>query len=105
MHRTPLATAANVEDANAEFDASTPRTQSATSVTPMKSQWGYSSILAMGKYMGRLLAVFGDVEQEECKYTNLWRHVDYNVLTATEESEQYIDKDISTDVILCHKAT
>lgn len=105
MTITRIATAANVEDANADFDDATSRIPSKTSVPPMQSQEDEYSIMTMEKYIDRLLTVFGDVEQEESKCTNLWRPTDFHVLVATAEAERYIDDDILTDSIFYNKAT
>lgn len=51
-----------------------------------------------------LLAVLGDVEQDECKYTKLLSLADFHVLAATAEAESYIDDKIATDSIFCTKA-
>lgn len=65
MLRTLMATAANVQDDKANFDNGTPRIPSTTYTSPIQSQNDYSSGMPMGKNMGHLLTLFGDVEQKE----------------------------------------
>lgn len=54
--------------------------------------------------MEHLLTLFGDVNQEEGKCTNIWRHAGFHLLTAPSKAERYIDEGISTDTIFCNKA-
>lgn len=71
----------------------------------MQTQDEDSSIVDIGKDMDRILTVFGDLEQEERKFTNLYRRVDFHVLAATAEAERYIDENIAKHSIFFNKAT
>lgn len=82
----------NVEDANPEFDDTTTRIPSTTSIPPMQIQRDGPSIMAIGKVMGRLLTELVDVEHEERKCMNIWRHADFKLLSLTAYAERYIDE-------------
>lgn len=58
-----MASETNVEDAHANFEDAISRIPSTTSVQQMQSQEDKYSTMEMGKDMGRLLTVLGDVEQ------------------------------------------
>lgn len=94
-----------VDDENAELHDATPRIPFKSCVPPVQSQDDESSIMAMGKDMDRLLAIFWDVGQKGRKCTNHWSREAFQVLPTTTEAERYIDDDIVTDTIFCNKAT
>lgn len=71
----------------------------------MQSQEDDLSVMAMGRYMDRLLTFFSDEEQKERKCTNLWHRVAFHVLAATAEAERFIEDDIETDIIFCNNST
>lgn len=83
---TPMATKANVENANLELNNATKPIPSTTSMPQIQSHADDYSIMAMGKDMYRLLTVFGEVEQEERKCTSLWSRLYFHVLSVTAEA-------------------
>lgn len=85
-----MPTEENVDNKNAAFNNTNPRSPSKTSLKLMQSTKDDSMIMKLFKDMGKLLTVLGDVNQEDSCCTIHWRRERIIEPAVTAEAELYI---------------